>query len=254
MRVLVTGSEGFIGRHTVEALRRRGDDVVGVDRKTGTDLVDAKLDIDPPDAVIHLAASCSTPASLRDPLTTFRDTVLTAVNVLEHVRAWRVPVIVTSSVKARDGLTPYGAAKRMVEAWAREHGRHNPVVINRPGTIYGPGQEGSSDSGWIAWMLEAKRTGATFLVNGDGNQQRDLLHVADYVRLQLKQLDEIDRYAGGIYDVGGGIANTVTVHQMLEWLKVPHEHGPARDGDADRYVGLNNVPGWRPEIAWWDHL
>lgn len=33
MRALVTGSAGFIGRHLVEALRRRGDEVVGCDPK-----------------------------------------------------------------------------------------------------------------------------------------------------------------------------------------------------------------------------
>ena len=255
MRVVVTGSAGFVGRHAVAALEARGDSVLGVDRRTGHDLSDFGAAHEAaafrPDAVIHLASSCSTAGSMQDPLGTFRDTVCTAANVLEAFRG--VPVIVTSSVKARDGRTPYGAAKRMVETWALEQREayRVPIIVNRPGTIYGPGQEGSTDSGWIAWFVRARDTGELVTVYGSGNQQRDLLHVSDYVRLLLTQLDDLPLYdVGRPWDVGGGPTNTVTVEGMVRHLGLRHVHDRERYGDAARYVGVNDVPGWQPLVDW----
>ena len=257
MRVLVTGSAGFVGKHTVTALEARGDEVILCDKVIGDDLsysgVAERLLHRDPDIVVHLASSCSTPGSLMDPMGTYRDTVATAANIIEAARRKDVPVIVTSSVKARDGYTPYGAAKQMVETWALEyrHAYKLPIVINRPGTIYGPGQEGSPESGWIAWFLKAKEEKLRVTVNGSGKQVRDLLHVSDYVRLLLMQIDDIEKYNNGyIYDVGGGTRNAVSVLDIVEYLRLKHEFGPERYGDADIYVGHNDIPGWEPTIHW----
>lgn len=239
-------------------LRSHNKGVIGIDSKTGFDINEHSLaelceQVDKADVVIHLASTCSTPGSVRDPLRTFDDTVQTAARVLEACRLERKPIIVTSSVKARDGKTPYGAAKRMVELWAKEYGTayNFPVVINRPGTIYGPGQEGSEDSGWIAWFCKARDEGIPVVINGDGQQRRDLLHVKDYASLLLLQAQNPGRYVGRIWDVGGGLDNAVTVKGMADWLELKYSHGPERYGDATEYVGLNNVPGWSPTVRWW---
>ena len=253
MKVIVTGSSGFIGRHVVHSLQMRGDDVIGLDRKTGVDLPFPMEAWNPrPDAIIHLASTCSTPGSLKDPIGTFRDTVITAVNVIESARAERIPVVITSSVKARDGQTPYGASKRMVETWALEARAAFgiPIVINRPGTIYGPGQEGSDESGWIAWFCKARDEGLTVTINGDGDQVRDLLHVDDYVRLLLMQIDDPEYNDGMVFDVGGGLLNAVTVNDIVWHLGLSHVYGPPRYGDSRSYIGENDVPGWEPKIHW----
>jgi CDP-paratose 2-epimerase len=255
VKVLVTGSAGFIGKHTVAALVHRGDTVIEVDRKTGIDLArdDLKALDDDPDRIIHLAGSCSTSGSIRDALGTFDDTVDTTARLLGWYSETGIPVIVTSSVKARDGRTPYGAAKRMVETWALElRATYDwPIIVNRPGTVYGPGQEGSPESGWIAWFLRAKAEGLPVVVNGTGGQVRDLLHVDDYVRLLLMQIDQPDLFDTGVpWDVGGGSDNAVTVKGMAEYLGLDYTHGPARYGDADWYEGQNRVPGWKPAIRW----
>lgn len=255
--VLVSGSAGFVGKHLVRELQERGHIVYQADRKDGYDLANLDTALDRayqtrPDVIVHLAGTCSTPGSIRDPMTTYRDTAQTAVNMLEAARLNGSQFILTSSVKARDGRTPYGAAKRMAELWAREYNRafDVPVVINRPGTIYGPGQQGSEESGWIAWFCKARDENLPVVINGDGSQRRDLLHVSDYVNLLVKQVENPIAYGDEIWDVGGGPVNTVTVVEMANWLGLDFSMGPARYGDAQSYVGWNDVPGWEPVVYW----
>ena len=58
MKILVTGSSGFIGQHLIPALEAQGHTVLKADRTHGCDLtkkenVDALPDVD---IVVHLAA------------------------------------------------------------------------------------------------------------------------------------------------------------------------------------------------------
>jgi nucleoside-diphosphate-sugar epimerase len=140
----------------------------------------------------------------------------------------------------------------MVETWATEyhHSFGLPLIINRPGTIYGPGQEGSEESGWIAWFCKARDEGLEITINGDGSQIRDLLHVSDYVRLMLMQAENITGYNGRTYDVGGGSRNVVSVLGMAEYLGLRYRFGPPRQGDADAFIGYNLAPGWEPLVQW----
>lgn len=269
--LFVTGAGGFIGSRFVQMARDAGYNVYGADKKSEPftedwdtnitwdcdvaefkEFQNALFKMPTADAIVHLAGTASTPRSMKAPYSVFHDNVATTAVVLQAAQVLRIPVHITSSVKAREGLTPYGAAKRMVETWADSTRRDFslPVVINRPGTIYGPGQEGSPESGWIAWFLEAKASGKKVTIDGDGLQKRDLLYVDDYCELILTQLRDMDRYAGPKWDVGGGKKNTVRVLDMAKHLKLEYEHGPDRYGDAKEYVGKNTVPGWEPKTSW----
>ena len=262
MKVIVTGHNGFIGSHLVVALEDAGHEVIGFDRKpdkahwVGNDLsvLSDWGDYEPygVDLIVHLASTCSTSGSLARPLETFKDTVITTAVVCEWARQKQVPLLLTSSVKARDGMTPYGAAKRMAETWAFECGRSFgfPVIVNRPGTVYGAGQEGSPESGWIAWFLKAAHEGFPVTIHGDGEQMRDLLYVGDYVDLLMLQVEHPEWWTSDIWDVGGGIMNAVTVKGMADHLGLEYSFGPGRYGDAREYIGINTAKGWRPMTDW----
>lgn len=161
MRVLVTGSEGFIGRHVVAALRRKGHDVVGLDLVALDPL--ERADVREPlptapftgvDVVVHLAGRAGVAPSLREP----REYVATNTTGTAHVLAsatragvGRVVIASSSSVygectrPARETdpprpLSPYASSKVGAEALAARAALKAEVVVVRPFTVFGPGQ------------------------------------------------------------------------------------------------------------------
>lgn len=135
MRVLVTGSRGFIGKNLVVRLGELiGYEVIRFDR--GDDVAELPSILTKVDAVVHLAGE-NRP---KDP----SDFALVNAVLTESLCAaiittgCKVPVILTSSTQAEMD-NPYGVSKRAaeiaVERLAAENG--NPVVVYRLPGVFG---------------------------------------------------------------------------------------------------------------------
>ena len=86
MKALVTGADGFVGRHLLEHLATRGDDAVGVDREcdvTDRAAVLGALERVRPNAIYHLAALTAVGSSWSNPVEYTRVNVLGTKNVLD---------------------------------------------------------------------------------------------------------------------------------------------------------------------------
>lgn len=264
MKILITGHKGFVGTHTTRALNKH--DIVGIDKKAGGDITAEKFLHEAssfkPDMIVHLAADCSTTRSITNPALTFKDITVGNFVICELARITGAKVLYTSSCKAKrnpHGIrTPYGLAKYVGELYLEEYGKVFGVdyLINRPGTIYGPGQEGSAESGWLSWFIKASKENFPIIIYGDGKQSRDVLWVDDYVRLMVDQVDNWDKYQkwGKTFEVGGGEKNEVNLLDVLKFLKYDNfTHEKARVGDMRRTVSDNvvtTVNDWEPKIGW----
>ena len=265
MKILITGSEGFIGKWLVERLRDEGHLVYEADKKSAGNAARWNFVLEYKDKdidyIFHLAGMCSTSRSLTNPREAFKDNTVTTVNVMEVARHTKARVIFTSTCKTEVGpdgaMTPYGASKMMSELWVKEYWYSYgvPVVINKPGTIYGPGQESSAESGWLGWFIKASITGDEITINGDGKQSRDVLYVHDYVDLLMDQLHNFDKYKNQVFNVGGGARNELTLLRALKVLGYKNfKHGPVRKGDLRRFVSDNfhvsRANGWKPTTSY----
>ncbi len=92
MRALVTGADGFVGRHLMSHLEAQGDSPIGWDRSTGgPDLLNARdviqlFDDVRPDAVYHLAGDADVGRVMGPPESTFMANAVGTMHVLAAAR------------------------------------------------------------------------------------------------------------------------------------------------------------------------
>ena len=148
MTVLVTGGAGYIGSHTVKALRGCGHEVVVLDtlenghaslidgvplvvgNTADASVVDEVLRVHPVEAIVHFAAFKSAGESMQNPGKYFRNNTAGALTLIEAAAAHGVGRFVFSSTAAVYGTpdvvpvresaalrpeSPYGESKLMVE-------------------------------------------------------------------------------------------------------------------------------------------
>jgi CDP-paratose 2-epimerase len=123
--------------------------------------------------------------------------------------------------------------------------------------MYGPNQFGIVDQGWISHIATNKVLGRPTRIYGDGKQVRDALHVRDVVRLletQARALTGPDsgRYAGEVFNVGGGPERTVSLIELCDRWGIKPEYGGWRPADQKVFYcdvsKAQSMFGWHPEI------
>ncbi len=242
MRVLLTGSAGFIGSHVASSLRARGDEVVGVDPRASVPTTFDDALRDGVDRVVHLGAISST---LEED-----DALLRSVNVELSQRIWRwcadegVPLVYASSAAVygagADGfdeeapcepLNAYAGSKLAFDEWALAQDSGPPRWAGcRYFNVYGPGEEHKGIMASLVskarWDIDAGRPTRLFRW---GRQQRDFVWVGDVVDATLWLL-EAD--VEGIFNVGTGRAATFEdavsavwrregLEPRIEWVEMP---------------------------------
>jgi CDP-paratose 2-epimerase len=130
--------------------------------------------------------------------------------------------------------------------------------VLRMSCIYGPRQFGTEDQGWIAHFLRQAVQGKPIVIYGDGLQVRDALHVSDAVAAWLAALDRIDAIGGGVFNLGGGPGQTVSLIELLDLIGELRGTMPRvrfadwRPGDQPWYVSdiraVSRALGWQPRV------
>lgn len=251
--------------------------------------------VDGVDAVLHCAAQTAVTVSTTDPATDFETNAIGTFRVLEAVRRTgrRAAVLYCSTNKVygdnvnliptveRDeayafapshahgvpeqfGLdlcehTPYGCSKLAGDIYVQDYGHLYGLKtgVFRMSCIYGTHQFGLEDQGWVAWFVIAALRGAPLTVFGDGKQVRDVLWVGDLVRAYESFIERGP--AIGVYNLGGGPENTLSLRQLLGRLEaalgrqVPAATGPWRPSDQKVYISdiqkARRELGWQPEVS-----
>jgi nucleoside-diphosphate-sugar epimerase len=130
-----------------------------------------------------------------------------------------------------------------------------PAVILQPSTVYGPGQVGDHNLGWVSHFIRCAVDGINPTVYGAGTQSRDILYVDDFVNLMVDIVEHFDAYQGDVYPVGGGMENEISILRLLGHLGITqYKREPAIPTDLQRVVTDNtlitSVRGWRPSTPW----
>ncbi|PIR66427.1 MAG: CDP-paratose 2-epimerase [Parcubacteria group bacterium CG10_big_fil_rev_8_21_14_0_10_36_14] len=242
------------------------------------------------DVVLHLAAQVAVTSSVLNPREDFESNALGAFNLLEAVRiSAQNPVIIYSSTnKVYGGMenekielsgdaykltdyprgikeeypldfhSPYGCSKGSADQYFRDYSRifNLRTVVFRQSCIYGYRQFGKEDQGWVAWFIIVAMTDQPMMIYGDGFQVRDILFVDDLIRAYDMAIKNINITAGQIYNIGGGVENSLSLVSFVRLLeekmgtKLNFGHGEMRIGDQKIFISDNSKLklnlGWEP--------
>jgi GDP-4-dehydro-6-deoxy-D-mannose reductase len=270
-RVLVTGPEGFVGRHLRielgDAFVPFGGDVLEAEALAGA------MRETSPDAVVHLAAVSSVGASWDDIAKVWQTNVLGTVNVIEAARAQapaarvlfassgdvyghasRIP---TPEDEPVGPVSPYGASKAAAELACRQASGELDVVVARSFPHIGPGQDERFAVGsWAAQVARLRREGGGVLRVGSLDVERDLTDVRDVCRAYRLLLDPAT--PAGTYNVATGrpVPLRLVVEGLIELagvhIAVEQDEARLRPVEVPVLAGdpskLREATGWRPEI------
>lgn len=191
MRVLVTGSSGFIGSHLVNELAARGHEAVRFDRPTANVRLWWEVDraISQVDAVINLAGMLGTPELFGSEFKAAEVNILGAVNVYDAAARNGVPVVqIGTGHKGQPN--PYAITKACAEdlGLARAQWRGEKITIVRAYHVYGPGQKPGPPHGdasvhkFFPTFACRALSGLPLELCGGGGQLIDPVHVSSVAR------------------------------------------------------------------------
>ena len=257
------------------------------------------ISTNPPDAVFHLAGQVAMTTSIANPRIDFETNVLGSFNLLEAVRLYapHAAVIYSSTNKVYGDLeqfayretdtryecmdrpsgfdestpldfhSPYGCSKGAADQYMLDYARifGLKTVVFRHSSMYGGRQFATYDQGWIGWFCQQAAATAQgtlaqpFSISGNGKQVRDVLHADDMISLYFGALQHIDTVQGQAFNVGGGIANSLSLLELFALLEeysgtaLSYTKLPARESDQRVFVAdvakATSLFGWEPRVA-----
>lgn len=280
MQLLATGLSGFVGSHVARQL-------AAVDLLHEGRLADLRdrLEVNAaiarirPDAVIHLAAQSSVPASIEDPGLTRQVNVEGTRHLLQALEAagFRGRMLYVGSADAYGivpeadlpvteqhplrPMNPYAESKAQAEALCREWSLRGAfeIVIARPFNHIGPGQSTRFAVASFARQIAAYRAGrgSRCLVAGNLDTTRDFTDVRDVVRAYGALLAKGRN--GQAYNVCSGVERSLreVVATMLRVagveMEIETEVALVRKSEQPRMLGsfarLHADTGWGPAIG-----
>lgn len=273
-RLLITGADGFVGRHLVRAARAEGRDVVAAvapdapDPATwlGASVPTVRADItDPaglaaiaatrPDALVHLAAVASGADARRDPAAAMRVNGQATVGLLSALgEAGATPRFIFASSgevygAGHDGPIPESAEPHPVSDYAASKWAAEPAVLDlgpawgmhtivvRPFPHSGPGQDTRFVlPAFAARLRVAKESGERAVPVGNLNVVRDFLDVRDVVKAYLLLLER--GMSGEVFNLASGVGQNLRDCFIRLAALSGVDASPVEDADLVRPVDI----------------
>jgi len=246
----------------------------------------------PATEIYHFAAQAAVTTSVADPRLDFEVNLMGTFNVLEAARKSgnRPFILFTSTNKVYGDLqlgdpvvtrtsyiypdhrgvselqpldfhSPYGCSKGAADQYVHDFARiyKLPTVVFRMSCIAGPRQFGTEDQGWVAHFLYSALRRTPVVIYGDGRQVRDVLCIYDLLHALEMAWQHQSVTAGQIFNIGGGIDNTVSLLELIEEIEqltdvhIQYVRDERRPGDQLVYITdygkMQKTTGWKPAFS-----
>lgn len=241
MRVLVTGTNGFIGSQ----LKKYFDNPLEMNE----DVLVTKewLDENNPYAVLHVGACSNT---LETDVNYIMKVNFESTKILtDWCKANNKCMIYSSSAASygTNGEHPsnlYGWSKYVAEQYVISNGG----IALRYFNVYGPGEEHKGNMASMAYQMMKAGSAKLF----PGKPKRDFIYVDDVAIANLHAFAHYNVLSGKKYDVGLGEAHSF--EYIADALEIPYTyHDPSAIPEGYQFHTCSNprnwMPGWAPEYS-----
>lgn len=226
MKILLTGSSGFIGSNLYPILLQRNQ-VWCYDKKDGLDIFDDQIEdiIKQIDIVVHLAAETSVNGSFKNPDKHFTVNTIGTARIAYLCQKYNKKLIFPSTGAYHfPELSPYAKSKYLAEEIVKTI--KSPKVILRLFNVFGPNM--NPDSGSIMYNFLTEKD---IVVYGSGEQTRDFVHVRDVCQIIKEAVS--DKWNDKIIEIGTGQEYTINyVAELFAHFrkkKVGYHEAPKRE-------------------------
>jgi nucleoside-diphosphate-sugar epimerase len=261
VKVLVTGSSGFIGQHVTAALDRAGHVAVPFDRPIGDvrNRLRVTLKMSQVSAVINLAGLLGTPELFGSEHAAAEANILGAINVYDAAAEAGIPVVqIGTGHKGQPN--PYAITKGCAEdlGLARARWCGEKITVVRAYHVYGPGQLPGPPHGpakvhkFFPTFACRALQGLPLELCGGGGQLIDPVHVTDVAEALC---DAIGGPYGEVTEAGCGkpfsVAQAAGDIALAAGSALPPVTVAPRAGEPEGAVVIAGTPACRNP---WPHL
>ena len=271
-KVLVVGSNGFLGKSASHLLQSSGKEVVSITKSNFESLIDPTFfDEHEIETVIWLASRVnpstaqSNPELVETELLEFERVVDNCGNRITNFvfsssggATYSGEALPYSENSEANGVNAYGKLKCQMEKVLIESGL--PYSILRISNVYGPGQVVKNAQGIIAALFDAAINERDFELFGSASNKRDFVFIDDLMNLLLRIVEK--EVSSGIINVGSG--KSTSISELLEIFSsltglIPKIH-PVDARPIDRtefWLDISKAKqhlNWSPQVSFEDGL
>jgi len=277
-RILITGSQGLIGKELVKKLKNLNYSIEEIDLKTGQDVLNKKLveeKIKKVDGVVHLAGISRVITAYEKPLETVVNNVLGTTNILESIRkhnpsCWFIfgssrEVYGEKSILVKETETPkpinvYGSSKLACESLCSSYKDNYSLYtfIVRFSNIYGNENDHQDRVIPKFFKLALKNQDVTIF---GGNQILDFVYIDDAINAITTLIEKIisenipNKTNIFHFVTGKGTKIVELAEKIIQITKSKSKikFFVGRNYDVDEFVGdpsyVADVLGWQAQTS-----
>lgn len=247
-KVLVTGGYGYIGQNFINEYSDKFRFYISEVEKG--DLVPAEHidNFGSFDGVVHLAALSGIVACEKNPKQAIRSNLFAAQNVLIGASKENIPIVFTSSQAAKiPASSSYAMQKRVVELMAEQLNIQGAkITVLRLTNVYGGLHYLTKKNTVIKQFITKYKKKEALVVDGDGTQERDFIHVKDVCKAINHALES--PYTKSPIDVGTGHGTSI-----MDIASYVGENYPVQFS-SDRSAGVSSsIASTKEALEYWNY-
>ena len=226
-KILITGSEGFVGKNLIRYLKNYSFQIIETkDKSFDLKLNESWKQIEKCDYLIHLAGKSFVPKSWEEPATFIENNILLITNALEYCRVNKTKLIFLSSylygnckkmpIKENapiEATNPYALSKLLSEKLCYFYKNNFQVnnIILRVFNLYGPGQPKE----YLLSKITNQVRYENLIKVDDLSPKRDYVYIDDLCSAIVKAIN----YKGKehIFNIGSG--KSYSVKEVIDFIQ-----------------------------------